>query len=59
MGYNWEGKEEVCYRMYIEERRSLEDIMEFMRTEHDFAPRYEGYMSPALLSLPCRACLCA
>lgn len=45
MGYNWEGKEEVCYRMYIEERRSLEDIMEFMRTEHDFAPSKRAFQT--------------
>jgi len=39
MVYDWDGKEEVCYRMYIEEKTSLEDIMEYMKTEHNFAPR--------------------
>lgn len=39
MVYDWDGKEETCYRMYIEEKKSLEDIMEYMKTEHNFAPR--------------------
>ena len=40
MVYDWEGKEPICYRMYIDEKKSLEDIMEYMKTEHNFAPRY-------------------
>jgi Clr5 domain len=40
MVYDWEDKEDVCYRMYIEEKKSLEEIMEFMKTERNFAPRY-------------------
>lgn len=40
MVYDWENKEEICYRMYIEEKRSLEEIMEHMKEEHKFAPRY-------------------
>ncbi|KAI9682348.1 MAG: hypothetical protein M1817_000402 [Caeruleum heppii] len=40
MVYDWLGKEEVCYRMYIEEKRSLEEIMDYMKSQHNFAPRY-------------------
>lgn len=40
MVYDWENKEEVCYRMYIEEKKSLEDIMDYMKEHHKFAPRY-------------------
>jgi hypothetical protein len=40
MVYDWENKEEICYRMYIEEKKSLEEIMEYMKEEHKFAPRY-------------------
>ena len=40
MVYDWEGKEPICYRMYIDEKKSLEDIMEYMKTEYNFAPRY-------------------
>lgn len=40
MVYDWDNKEDICYRMYIEEKKSLEDIMEFMKVNHNFAPRY-------------------
>lgn len=40
MVYDWENKEEICYRLYIEEKKSLEEIMEFMKEHHKFAPRY-------------------
>ncbi len=40
MVYDWENKEEICYRMYIEEKKSLEEIMDFMKEHHKFAPRY-------------------
>jgi hypothetical protein len=41
MVYDWsEEKEQICYRMYIEEKKSLEEIMEYMKEEHKFAPRY-------------------
>jgi hypothetical protein len=40
MVYDWENKEEICYRMYIEEKKSLEEIMDYMKDEYKFAPRY-------------------
>jgi len=43
MVYDWENKEEACYRMYIEEKKSLEEIMEYMKNEHKFAPRYGSF----------------
>jgi hypothetical protein len=39
MVYDWENKEDICYRMYIEEKKSLEEIMDFMKEHHKFAPR--------------------
>jgi len=40
MVYDWDsGKEETCYRMYIEEKRSLEEIMEYFKNQN-FTPRY-------------------
>lgn len=39
MVYNWEPHEQTCYRLYIDERKSLEEIMEIMRNEHKFTPR--------------------
>ncbi|RDL42348.1 uncharacterized protein BP5553_02327 [Venustampulla echinocandica] len=40
MVYDWENKEEICYRMYIEEKKSLEEIMDYMKEEHKFAPSW-------------------
>jgi hypothetical protein len=40
MVYDWDNKEEICYRMYIDEKKSLEEIMEYMKDELKFAPRY-------------------
>ncbi|KZF21971.1 hypothetical protein L228DRAFT_283172 [Xylona heveae TC161] len=45
MVYDWEGKEEICYRMYIEEKKSLEEIMEYMKTEHNFAPSKRAFQT--------------
>lgn len=47
MVYDWEGKEPVCYQMYIEEKKSLEEIMQYMREAHEFAPRYVTFISTA------------
>jgi len=38
MVYDWENKVEICYRMYIEEKKSLEEIMEYMKEEFKFTP---------------------
>lgn len=40
MVYDWESKEELCYRMYIEEKKSLDEIIEYLKEEHQFTPRY-------------------
>jgi hypothetical protein len=39
MVYDWDEYKETCYRLYIDERKSLRDIMEFMRVHHNFMPR--------------------
>jgi len=39
MVYEWAPHKEVCYRLYVEEKRTLEDIVEYMREHHSFAPR--------------------
>lgn len=39
MVYDWEGKEELCYKLYITENKSLEEIMEFFKVNDDFTPR--------------------
>ncbi|KAI9849082.1 MAG: hypothetical protein M1838_000283 [Thelocarpon superellum] len=45
MVYDWEGKEDVCYRMYIEDKRSLEEIMEYMKNEQNFAPSKRAFQT--------------
>lgn len=38
MVYDWEDKQETCFRMYVIERRSLDDVMKFFKdegTHHD------------------------
>lgn len=39
MVYDWAGKRDICYQMYILEKKPLEEIMEYMRTAYQFAPR--------------------
>jgi hypothetical protein len=53
MVYDWENKEEICYRMYIEEKKSLEEIMEYMKEEHKFAPRYVDIRTDVLHRTNC------
>ena len=40
MVYNWDAHEPKCYRLYIDEKKSLEEIMYIMRLEDNFTPRY-------------------
>jgi hypothetical protein len=40
MVYDWEGKREICYQMYIKDKKALEEIMEYMRNVYQFSPRY-------------------
>jgi hypothetical protein len=39
MVYDWSIHEATCYRLYVDEKRSLEDIMDYMRDQHEFTPR--------------------
>ncbi|EFR02860.1 hypothetical protein MGYG_05861 [Nannizzia gypsea CBS 118893] len=45
MVYDWEGKRDVCYRMYIEEKKPLEDIIEYMRAFHQFSPSKRAFQT--------------
>lgn len=51
MVYNWDEFHDACYRLYIDEKKPLEEIMQIMRSEHGFAPRYilltTSYLLPA------------
>ena len=39
MVYSWDDKEAVCYRLYVEERRSLEEVISYWEAR-GFTPRY-------------------
>lgn len=39
MVYDWDGKREICYQMYIQEKKALEEIMDYMKVTYQFAPR--------------------
>ena len=39
MVYSWDDKEAVCYRLYVEERRSLEEVICYWEIR-GFTPRY-------------------
>lgn len=39
MVYEWDGKEAECYRLYVEEKKSLDEVMAFWE-QHGFTPRY-------------------
>ncbi|WEW59904.1 hypothetical protein PRK78_005386 [Emydomyces testavorans] len=45
MVYDWEGKRDICYKMYIEDKKALEDIMEYMKTTHQFAPSKRAFQT--------------
>ncbi|KAK1984072.1 hypothetical protein LZ30DRAFT_587044 [Colletotrichum cereale] len=38
MVYDWDAHEKLCFQLYINEKKSLEDIMDYLRIHHDFAP---------------------
>jgi hypothetical protein len=39
MVYNWDGKEAECYRLYVQERRSMNEVVAYWG-RRGFEPRY-------------------
>jgi hypothetical protein len=39
MVYNWDDKEGECYRLYVEEKRSLDEVISYWAAR-GFTPRY-------------------
>ena len=39
MVYNWEGKETECYQLYVQEKKSLNEVLEYWE-QRGFTPRY-------------------
>ncbi|KID89844.1 hypothetical protein MGU_03249 [Metarhizium guizhouense ARSEF 977] len=45
MVYDWDAHQQTCYRLYIDEGRSLEDIMDHMKTVHKFTPSKRAFQT--------------
>ncbi|KAJ5457593.1 hypothetical protein N7475_008981 [Penicillium sp. IBT 31633x] len=45
MVYDWSGKREICFQMYIQEKKALEEIMDYMRTAYQFAPSKRAFQT--------------
>ncbi|TWU75247.1 hypothetical protein ED733_005837 [Metarhizium rileyi] len=45
MGYDWDVHRQTCYRLYIDEGRSLEDIMNHMKTVYKFTPSKRAFQT--------------
>jgi hypothetical protein len=39
MVYNWDAHREICRRLFVEEKKSLDEVVEYMREHYDFTPR--------------------
>ncbi|KAL2864867.1 Clr5 domain-containing protein [Aspergillus lucknowensis] len=45
MVYDWDGKREICYQMYIRDRKALEEIMEYMKNVYQFSPSKRAFQT--------------
>ncbi|KAK5161521.1 hypothetical protein LTR04_004285 [Oleoguttula sp. CCFEE 6159] len=45
MVYDWDDKEQEVYRMYVEERKSLDEVMEHLRSTKGFTPSKRAYQT--------------
>ncbi|KAK2754746.1 hypothetical protein FQN54_006879 [Arachnomyces sp. PD_36] len=45
MVYDWDGKREICYQMYIQEKKALEEIMDYMKVTYQFAPSKRAFQT--------------
>ncbi|KAH6853340.1 hypothetical protein B0I37DRAFT_359038 [Chaetomium sp. MPI-CAGE-AT-0009] len=43
MVYRWEQHRQTCYRLYVEENRPIQDVVEYMREHHDFTPSRRAF----------------
>ncbi|KAI3401193.1 hypothetical protein diail_11898 [Diaporthe ilicicola] len=45
MVYEWETHKDTLKRLYVDEKRSVEDIISYMLTNHSFAPSKRAYQA--------------
>lgn len=51
MVYSWDDKEAICYRLYVEERRSLEEVICYWEVR-GFTPRYARTLRTCIYRSP-------
>src|SRR3569833_1667605 len=39
MGYDWGPYRDICYQLYAVEKRSVEEVADYMKRNHGFTPR--------------------
>lgn len=40
MVYDWEPHKDTITHLYVDENKQVDEIIEYMRMNHGFAPRY-------------------
>ena len=53
MVYDWDDKRDLCWRMYVDEKKTTKQIMEFFKDEMGFVPRYVEIPLTSLNSILC------
>ena len=37
--YDWEDKKQICYELYVDQKKSMEEIRTYMKERYGFEPR--------------------
>lgn len=53
MVYNWDDKEAECYRLYVEEKRNLDEVISYWEVR-GFTPRYVAARVNVWVAVCCR-----
>lgn len=40
MVYEWDKHKHICRRLYVDEKRPVDEIVEILRAQYNFTPRY-------------------
>lgn len=48
MVYDWEPHKETITHLYVQQNKQVDEIIEYMRANHNFTPRYVE-LSPCLM----------
>ncbi|KAI9665388.1 MAG: hypothetical protein M1831_001826 [Alyxoria varia] len=45
MVYDWKDKKDECYRLYVEERKSLHEVMQYFKAKYNFEPSKRAFQT--------------